>query len=309
MEGIIDRLKGKGVRNSTNANYLSVWRHFNRFLIRLDDRPKSWEDRVALFCAYLIEDGAQSQTVKSYVSGIKAVLKEDGYDWNENKILISSLTRACKVQNDKVKCRFPIKKGLLELILFEIKRVLPGQIYLQILYRAIFSIGYYGLMRIGELTESSHTLKACNIHVGLNKDKIMLVLRSSKTHGLESYPQKIKIAALNEEQIHKQNNGNPEQSLFCPFELAREYMEIRGDYVNENENFFIFRDRSNVLGHHARGILKQCIANLKLDSSLYNFQSLRAGRSCDYLKEGLSIEEISRAGRWQSNAVYKYLRQ
>ena len=161
----------------------------------MDCKPESWEGRTALFCAYIIQEGAQSQTVKSYVSAIKTVLKNDGYDWNESAILINSLTRACKLKNDCVKQRFPIHKKLLELILFEVKRILPDQMYLQVMYRAIFCLAYYGLMRIGELVEGSHTVKASNIHIGVNKNKIMIVLYSSKTHGRDSYPQKIKMTS------------------------------------------------------------------------------------------------------------------
>ena len=301
------------MRNSTYANYLSIWRHFNKFLIRLDRKPDEWEDRTAMFCGYLIGKGNQSQTVKSYVSAIKTVLKDDGYVWNQNKILIASLTRACKIQNDIIKCRFPIRKGLFELILFELSRVIPNQPYLQSLYRSIFCMGYYGLMRIGELTESNHVLKARNIHVGINKDKIMVVLYSSKTHGAESYPQKIKITATDENSFKVKGNDKDDkmqQRIFCPFQTIRKYMEYRGSYDSDDENFYVFRDKSIVQPQQAREMLKSCIEALRLDPSLYNFHSLRGGRSQDLLlKEGLTISEICRAGRWTSNAVYKYLKE
>ena len=61
----------------------------------------------------------QSATVKSYVSAIKAILKADKYEWDEQKVLLSSLTKAYKLTNDVLDCRLPIQKGLLEMILFE----------------------------------------------------------------------------------------------------------------------------------------------------------------------------------------------
>ena len=93
-----------------------------------------------------------------------------------------ALTQACKLRNDHVTCRFPIHKRLLEIILFEINRigVLQGQFYLKTLYTALFCLAYYGLMRIGELAQGPHSLKACNIHTGMNKNKILIVLYSSK---------------------------------------------------------------------------------------------------------------------------------
>ena len=72
-------------RQSTKENYLAIWRHFNKFLIKLDRRPPLWEDRVSLFSAYLIEHRkVQSSTLRSYISAIKRILTDDGYEWNNN---------------------------------------------------------------------------------------------------------------------------------------------------------------------------------------------------------------------------------
>ena len=230
---------------------MSIWRHFNRFLIRLDNRPDNWEDRTSLFCAFLIKEGLQSQTIKCYISAIKAVLKEDNYQWDDNKALLGTMIRACQLQNDHMRLRLPIQKGLLELILFELKRVLKDQYYLQIIYRALFCLAYYGLMRIGELTQSSHVVKAKDIHIGQNKDKILVILYSSKTHGKESYPQKIKISA------ERRTGHHTADIIFCPFEAIRTFVAVRGGYTDQHENFFVFRDKGILLSEHVRKILKK----------------------------------------------------
>ena len=51
-------------------------------------------------------------------------------------------------------------------------------------------------MHVGELTASPHVLHAKNIHIGTNKNKILLILYSSKTHGKANRPQEIKITTL-----------------------------------------------------------------------------------------------------------------
>ena len=58
-------------RPSMSQNYLSVWRQFNKFVIKLDIKPQTWEEKVSLFLAQLVDSGAQSSTIKSYVSAIK----------------------------------------------------------------------------------------------------------------------------------------------------------------------------------------------------------------------------------------------
>ena len=189
---ILEKLKSTQTRNSTSATYLSVWRHLNRFIISLDTRENlSWEDKTALFGAYLVDGGIQSSTLKSYFSAIKHVLKVDGYPWDDSKVLLSSLVRKCQFVNDKLKVRLPIQKRLLEVLLFEIERQFGAtQPYLECMYKAIFCVAYYGMLRVGEMSASPHVIKACHVHVGNNKDKILLLLYTSKTHGLESRPRR-----------------------------------------------------------------------------------------------------------------------
>ena len=129
-------------------NYLSIWRHFNKFLLRLEEIPSEWETRVSYFGAYLIEaHKVKSSTLKSYISALKHTLKIDGYEWDDSKVWLTSLVKACKIQNDIIQIRIPIKFGLLELILFEIERMFGNnQPYLETMYKALFSLGYYGLM-------------------------------------------------------------------------------------------------------------------------------------------------------------------
>ena len=278
IKSIIDKLVGMQNRESTRKTYLVVWRQFNKFLVSLDYMPNDWEDRTTLFVAYLVQKGMQSGTVKSYISAIKRTLLNDGYNWKDNVVLLASLTKACKLINDKVQVRLPISCNLLEMILFEVQRVFrtSNQMYLDTLYKAIFALGYYGLFRVGELMQSVHSIKAGNVHMGTNKDKILVVLYSSKTHSKNNRPQKIKIIANNLERT-----GNYRQRNFCPFKLLRNYINIRGDFSRPEESFFVFRDRSPVTVEQARKVLKNSIRALGLDSNVYDMHSLRIGRASD----------------------------
>ena len=156
-------------------------------------------------------------------------------------------------------------------------------------------------MRVGEVTKSPHVLKAKDVHIAKNKDKILLILYSSKTHDTASTPQEIKISAA-------MNTGKLSNRFFCPFYLLRNYVQIRGDYKSDEEDFFILIDGSPVQHDMAWQMLKRMIHSLNLDASLYNFQSLHIGRATDLMKFGYNIETIKRLGCWRSNVVYKYLR-
>ena len=56
IENLMDQLKRKWVRESTQKNYCTVWRLFNKFIVQLDRKPNNWEERLVLFVGYLIND-------------------------------------------------------------------------------------------------------------------------------------------------------------------------------------------------------------------------------------------------------------
>ena len=73
-------------------------------------------------------------------------------------------------------------------------KLFANQPYLLALYKAMYVTAYYGLFRVGELTLSEHVVKAVDVHQGKNKDKLLFVLHTSKTHTRESKPQTITIS-------------------------------------------------------------------------------------------------------------------
>ena len=274
-------------------NYVCVWRQFNRFIVNLDIIPKNWEDRASLFIGYLIQvKQMQLSTIKSYLSAIKHILINDKYKWDDSQILLTALTHACKMKNARVTARLPISCGFMELILFELQRRFQDQPYLECLYKTLFAISYYGLMTVGEVTRSPHVLKAKDVHIARNKDKVLLVLHSSKTHSEKDRPQTIKITANQTEK-----SGRYTKRHFCPFNLMRSYLHIRGNYVHDTDPFFVFRDGGCVQPGQARKVLRKMISALGLNATLYDMHSFRIGHTSDLIKYNYSIDEVKLLGR------------
>ena len=80
LERTIEKLKCSKYAPATRKTYHHAWQSFNDFFIKLDVKPYNWEDRLALFLAYLIDRQQPEQTIQSYVSGIKSVLHDDGVE-------------------------------------------------------------------------------------------------------------------------------------------------------------------------------------------------------------------------------------
>ena len=284
---------------------MNIWRQFNKFVINLDNKPKCWEDRIQLFIGYKIDQGMQSSTVKTYISAIKKTLIDDGYHRDDQKVILGSLTKACKLVNEKVFTRLPIQCGLLEMILFELQRIFrdSGQHYIQHLYKAMFALSYYGMMRISEIAKSDHVLKARNVHAAANKEKLKIILYTLKTHGIGMRPQKIEITSNRSEK-----SGSYTKRYFCPLAITNYFMTLRGGYEADDEQYFVFHDGTPVTPNHTRQVLKTVLTNLGLQPQNYGMHSFRIGRTTDLIKYNYTIEEVRRMGRWHSNTVYKYIR-
>ena len=95
----------------------------------------------------------------------------------------------------------------------------------------------------------------------------------------------------------KERSGNYIHRYFCPFDLMRLYMKIRGDFESEEEQFFVFRDLAPVTPTHARTVLKLMIQKLNLDHTLYGMHSFRIGRTTDLINFNHSIEQVRLMGR------------
>ena len=302
---MVDKLAYQRHRQSMQRNYYCVWKTFNEFYIKLDVKPKSWEDRIILFVGHLVQRKFQSSSIKSYISGIKAVLRQDGIEINEDKYLLTSLTRACKLINDCVRTRLPIRKPLLHTMLRRMEELFDNQPYLKCLYQALFSTAYFGLFRIGEITMSPHVVKARDTHIAVNKNKMMFVLFTSKTHGHNVKPQMIKISSQKVEEALKGSNVTHQ---WCPFMLLQRFLKIRNNSVTEQEQFFVFSDNSPVLPSHMRIVLKNLIFSLGLDADLYTVQGFRSGRASDLVDLKIPVSVVRNLGRWKSNAIYTYLK-
>ena len=180
------------------------------------------------------------------------MLKEDGVKLNENKYLLASLTKACRLRNDKILTRLPIQKGMLRILLKKIEIQYDLQYYLCVMYQALFSTTYYGLFRIGELTSGSHPVCARDVHIGDNKDKIMFILHTSKTHWYDNKPQIIKISSKNLLQGSIQHDKDKDTLEFCPYHLLHRCIACRSTFRRINEPFFIFSDGSAFEPRHFR---------------------------------------------------------
>ena len=218
------------------------------------------------------------------------------------------MTCACKIKNDKARICFPIHKVLLRVILKGVTEKFIGQNsiqqpYLDTLFRAIFTTAYFGLLRVGEIVAGSRPILAKDVHVASNKNKVLFMLHTSKTHGKRDNSQTVKIQA-------ETANKKVKNTTTCPFTILKQYINQRRPYASDSEPFFVYKDRTPVTANHLRNTLKRILSTMGYDERVYNFHSFRIGRSQDLWKMGMPVEIIKKLGRCsgKSSSIYKYLR-
>ena len=200
---------------------------------------------------------------------------------------------------------------MLTLLLKQIEIKYGGtQPYLFYMYQALFTAVYYRLFRVSKLTSGLHPVLARDVHIADNKNKLMFILRHSKTHTLGDKPQIIKITSepkmtSNNQILHSKFTS---YNQICPFKILSNYLGVRRGFRSFDEPFFVFRDKAPVTPHNFRSLLKESVIKLGLETKFYGSHSFRASRAVDLWKLQVPISIISKLGRWNSKCVYEYLK-
>lgn len=289
-----------GHKTSTQRTYRSAYLEFTKFNLSLDHMPELLDDQLAIFVASRVQKGDYSSTVESYLSGISSYLKLDGIQINTRTARLRSLIKACKLRNDRVVQRMPIKEGLLVRVVRQVDLMFETQPYLASLYKCMLVMGYFGMMRVGEMAKGDHPVLARDVHLSHRLKKVQVILCTSKTHGLGDQPQYIKFDTHD-------SRARLYNRHFCPFEVVKNYLEIRGPKLNDADLLFVFADNSPVKPYQLSAILKRALKRLGIDPKDFGTHSLRIGHATQLDHRHVGLDVIRRRGRWRSNIIYRYI--
>lgn len=307
LERVVQELEVRAVEDSTLATYMTVWHGFNNFYIELDNRDITWEHRLELYVAYLVVNKVQEATIKTYISGIKYVGQLIGVKLDSEKCRFHALVKAARIKNGKIKMRLPIK--LLNRMIEEVPRLkrFKNQPYLVKLYRAIFAVAYYGLLRVSEITGSKHLLKSRDMHLAQDRPKVQMRIWTAKNKKRGTWLDDLKIEGLLDCKACFPSSIERSTYRFCPVHLIKQFHSVRlatpGDY-----QFFCFADGSPIPQVQLRNTIKEVLDSIGIGRNTHNGQSFRSGRACDLRKLNYSIRDIKFFGRWHGNSVFKYFK-
>lgn len=290
------------MKKNTKRAYRTAYLSFVRLNLTLDNMPERLDDQLAIFVAYRAESGDHSGTIESYLSGIKYMLGLDGIEINTRTTRLRALIKACKYKNDRVVHRLPISETLLVKLIKQLDQIFSAQPYLNKLYRCMLVLGFYGMLRVGEMASGDHPVLARDVHFNHRLKKVQLILRTSKTHGRGDQPQYVKFSS-DDSRVFLYNKK------FCPYTVVWEFMQVRGPKLSETDPFFVFGDNTPVKPYQMQAVLKRALSNFHLDPADFGIHSLRIGYATTLDHRHVSLDVIRRKGRWKgTNIVYRYIR-
>ena len=248
-------------------------------------------NHIAVFVAYLHDEGYAPASIVSYVSAIAYVHKLLGLpDPTSANIVQKLIAGATKVYSPKPS-RLPITIIILHRIILGIDEIVQVH-YHKILLKAMFTTAFFGLMRIGEVTMSKHkSVPLLLDQLQLNIDQAVINITHFK-HNKSNKPVPIPLQRQDNYQI-------------CPVYNISQYLLLRGRAPGP---LFAFPGPCPVPREFFSKHLKQLISLAGYDIKRYQAHSFRIGGASYYAELGYTDAQLRLLGRWGSNAFIRYIR-
>ena len=287
------RLVSASISDNTKAAYGTALSALSKF--RTDHGlTMEWPvpvDVIYLFIADCFERGCAASTIQSYVAGISFYHKLNGYVDMSNVFVIRKLLEGCRRQRRTRDVRAPILQSTLVRILDLLPSVCSSA-YETCLFQTAYSIAYFGLFRVSELTYAAKSPKPIGrsgVSIGADGGVAILTLDSSKT---SSVPVTVRIPKVG--------------GTVCPVRLLQQYISLR---PASEAQLFIHRNGTPLTRYQFSAVLGKVIRALGLPFHKYKSHSFRIGRATQLSLQGVSDNAIQRMGRWKSDAFKTYIRQ
>ena len=155
------------------------------------------------------------------------------------------------------------------------------------MYSTLLTVGFHGLFFPGELAMSEHVILAANVHIGTNKE--VIILPTSKAN-CSHMAQHITINSY---------------STACPIKALTAYALI---FPKRPGQFFVWLRGNPVLTQDIACILNKLLTFLNLPQQLIKLHFLHIGGSTHLYLSSHSLKHIQDKGRWSSLAFQRYIR-
>lgn len=289
LETIQQNLLSAALAENTHKIYNHAWQKMSEFqsIMGIDIFPMS-PPQFGMFIAFLVYQRFAASTIRTYISGISYYHKLFNVPDNTKSFFVAQILKGLEKTNPRSDVRQPITLDLLIKICDQV-RFLEINKYDKLLLQSMFSLAFFALTRISEITSSPHNILLQNV----------TYQPQQKTYNIKfhSFKHSVKPVA-----IFIQEQYPP---IICPVKNLTAYIQQRGSQPGP----VFLKDKTEVNRNWFYKCLKTIIQRLGLSTDIFKAHSFRIG-GATYAAFHLKLDDhsIQRLGRWRSSSFKSYIR-
>lgn len=276
----------------TWGSYGKAW---DEWVAAVGDRSvdSSDSERLQVTVEYFLSlrsAGLSAAVAQRRLSGLSFHFKLRGWVDSTKHFVFTQALRGWKKERVTKDTRRPVSYSLLVRLLDSTGRQCVSP-YEGALFRACFSLAFFGALRVGELVPPSRTREG-----GLRGDDVILANGSLR----------VRIRKSKTDHFGR-GEWLPLHSVVgpaCPVRAVSEYLQLRPP----GSSFLVHSDGSPVTRFQFQSVFKRCLQAAGVPPGDFGTHSFRIGAATEAARAGLSNSEVQRIGRWRSACFAGYIR-
>ena len=282
---------------SSYASYNRAWTLFHNCMNELGidfqfskSLPLS-PNQVLLFVGYLDVKDYSPNSLYTYISALSYIHKLKAYPDPTISFSVQKAISGAVKNRRSLDTRRPITVDILKKMVAALQHTVTS-LYLRALFRAMYSVSFFALMRIGEVTVDTQGAVAIFFHQVTFQQNHLTISITHFKHNLSNQPFDLVVTPQNDHNI-------------CPIKALLNYFTFRG---TANGPLFCFSNLRPIPREFFTRHLRQVVSFCQLEPGVFKSHSFRIGGASHYAEMGFSDEQIRLMGRWKSTAFRKYIR-
>lgn len=225
--------------------------------------------------------------------------KIQGFNDHTKSFLVLKMLEGVSRQGKKKDLRARITLEIVIKLLSVLPHVCTSA-YEASLFKAAFSLAFFGFLRVEEFTSKSK-FRQDTRPFHLNDIKIFSVGKTSYVQVTITESKTDQKGLTSTLTIAKHN------SIVCPIVNRSNYLHVRPS-VKTNGQLFIHFDGTPLTRYQVSSILKKCLDFCNIKNDYFRSHSFRIGGASEAASKGVPDETIKTWGRWRSGAYASYIR-
>ena len=286
-------LAARAIAPTSRRTYSTAEKRYFSFCKQHQLQPLPATDIVLSYFAAHLSLTVQPSTVRVYMSAVRNLHVEEGLQYpTGSSTLLSRVLKGIERTPSSPRPRQPITTPVLRQLCERVRVNTRRPLHDRRMLCAAMAVAFHGFLRCGELVG----LTPGDITVGTDSSSMTVHLKHSKT---DTRGQGVDILI-----------GRSTDATICPIRLYTQYQQIRLSAAGSKGSLFTYKSGTSLTKERLTEELRTLLAlNGCTNYRHYASHSFRIGAATSAAVTGVPEWLIRRMGRWDSDAIYTYIRK